>query len=550
MMPRARPRTAREELLALHRKIWEENKRRIDGSTIDDTGELKRYRGAHTRASSSYRELSSFAAMTAAAARANVVYVGDYHTSKQSQKVFLKLAKRLHEAGRAQVIALELLQKKHQPAIDKFLAGQCGEAAFLEAIRFRKNWPFDNWENFRPIFQFARETGTRVVGIDAKIDGRNSLSLRDAFAGEVIAKAIGENPDATVLVLIGDLHIAPSHLPAATDRALGAKRLPRSKPLLVFQNSERIYWKLAAAGLERSAEVVRVAENAFCVMNTPPIILQQTYLNWLEREEDVLDYADARTEFLTLLRRIAGFLGLPLPKEADEVEVYTCGDLSFLDALRARRVFREHEIDEIKRQIRSAESYFIPRSKMVYLANLSTNHAAEEASHYLKILCAPEELPKERSAAFYANALHEAVGFFGSKIINDRRKTPHEEEFRTLLASNEPFGPIARRVARLVLAHKEIEKLARGPRGNENLKKLAPTLALIHKQPVDLFIGVTHALGYILGEKLFYGMVAGKVSKTFIRELYQDPFTRSGRARARYFELVELVRDVAVPERT
>lgn len=534
----------------LHRKIWEENKRRIDDSTIDDTGELKRYRGAHTRACSNYREVSSFTEMAAAASRANVVYVGDYHTSKQSQKVYLKLAKRLHEAGQPVVLALELLQKKHQPAVDRFLAGHTGEAAFLDAIRFRKNWPFDNWENFRPIFQFARESGSRVAGIDAKIDGRDSLSLRDAFSGEVIAKAVTANPGATVLVLIGDLHIAPSHLPAATDRALAARGAARSKPLLVFQNSERIYWRLAAAGLERSAEVVRVSASAYCVMNTPPIILQQTYLNWLEREEDVLDYADARTEFLTLLRRIAGFLGLPLPDEAEEVEVYTCGDLSFLDRLRARRVFREHEIDEIKRQIRSAESYFIPRSKMVYLANLSTNHAAEEASHYLKILCAPEELPKERSAAFYANALHEAVGFFGSKIINDRRKTPHEEEFRKLLASAEPFGPIARRIARLVLAHKEIETLARGPRTNDVLKKLGPTLLLIHKQPVDLFIGVTHALGYILGEKLFYGMVAGKVSKSFLRELYQDPFTRSGRARARYFELVELVRDVAVPERT
>lgn len=546
----SRPGSARVELLALHRRIWEENKRRIDSSTIDDTGELRRYRGAYTRACSTWREVSSFGVMADAASRANVVYVGDYHTSKQSQKVFLKLAKRLHDAGRPVVLALELLQKKQQAAVGRFLAGETGEAAFLEGIRFRKNWPFDNWENFRPIFEFARETGTHVAGIDAKIGGPNSLSLRDAFAGEVIAKAIASNPGATVLVLIGDLHIAPSHLPAAVDRALAAAAEPRSKPVFVYQNSERIYWKLAAAGLERSAEVVRVAGNSFCVMNTPPIILQQTYLNWLEREEDVLDYADARTEFLTLLKRIAGFLRLPLPPEAEEVEVYTCGDLSFLHRLRARRVFREHEIEEIKRQIRSAESYFIPRSKMVYLANLSTNHAAEEASHYLKILCAPEELPTERSAAFYANALHEAVGFFGSKIINDRRKTPHEAEFKRLLASAETFGPIARRVARLVLAHKEIEKLVHGPRSADVLKKLAPTLGLIHKQPVDLFIGVTHALGYMLGEKLFYGMVAGTISKDFIRELYQDPFTRPGRARARYFELLELVRGVAVPERS
>ena len=593
----ARPRrSAREELLALHRRIFEENKRRIDRSTIDDTGELKRYRGAYTRACGSYRSVASFGDVVDAALDADVVYVGDYHTSKQSQKTFLKLAKRIQDAGREVVFALELVQKKHQGAVDRFLAGQLGEAAFLEAIRFRKNWPFDNWENFRPIFALAREAKTRVVGIDAKIGGSESLSLRDAFSGEVIAREIagrgaaGRNgarpPRPVVLVLIGDLHIAPSHLPAAVDRALAARGAPRSKPLLVFQNSERIYWRLAAEELERSAEVVRVDERSFCVMNTPPIILQQTYLNWLEREEDVLDYADARTEFLTLLRRIAGFLELPLPPEAEEVEVYTCGDLSFLHRLRARRVFREHEIDEIKRQILSAESYFIPRGKMVYLANLSTNHAAEEASHYLKVLCAPEELPKERSAAFYANALHEAIGFFGSKIINDRRKTPHEDEFRRLLRTGaDDYGPSARRIARLVLAHKEIEKLLLGARatgvtdklgqrgasaqaerraasdklaqrgasaqaeGRAASEKLRPALAMIHKQPVDLFIGVTHALGYMLGEKLFYGMVEGSISRDFIRELYDDPFTAPGRARARYFELVERVRDIRVPER-
>ena len=536
----------RAELLALHRRIWQENKRRIDSGTQDDTGELARYRGPYTRATSKYREVVTFAKMVDYALGTNrdAIYVGDYHTSKQSQKCYLKLVRRLHEKKQKLVLALELIDSRYQKQIDRFLAGALSESEFLKKIQFEKNWPFGNWENFRPIFDFARETATPILAIDTKIDGADSLTRRDRHAAEILGRSHLSYPkrDRVHVTLIGDLHIAPSHLPNAVDEVilrLGPARTNATGHFCVYQNSEKIYWKLAEQGLERSAEVVQIDDSSFCVMNTPPIILQQTYLNWLERDEEALDYSDARGEFLTLLKRISGFLDVPLPKEAEDVEVYTCGDLSFLDRLRDRRLFAESEIAEIKRQIRSAESYMIPRGKIVYLANLSTNHAAEEASHFLKILCAPEELPKEYVAAFYANALHEAIGFFGSKIINDRRKTPHEAEFEGILKSNDDYGPLARRVAKLVLEHKALER-----------GRIRQNLAAMYSQPVDVFIGVTHALGYMLGEKLFYGMVAGQVRKSRVRDLYFDPFTAPGRARKLYFELLGEVRDVRIPERS
>ena len=96
-----------------------------------------------------------------------------------------------------------------------------------------------------------------------------------------------------------------------------------------------------------------------------------------------------------------------------------------------------------------------------------------------------------------------------------------------------------RLIAKLVLAHKSLER-----------GRIPADLTRIWKQPVDVFIGVTHALGYMLGERLFYGMVAGTVPKALLRDLYFDPFTAPGRARARYFELIEVVRDVRIPERT
>jgi hypothetical protein len=93
------------------------------------------------------------------------------------------------------------------------------------------------------------------------------------------------------------------------------------------------------------------------------------------------------------------------------VEVYTCGDLSFLERLETDPDFTRKEVRRIKKQILASESYYIPQQKIAYLASLSLNHAAEEASHFIRNLCAGNEFPREPADAFYANALHEAVGF-------------------------------------------------------------------------------------------------------------------------------------------
>lgn len=532
---RRRKVTPREELLALHRRIFRENKRRIDRGAHDETGELPRYRAAYTRASSTYVSVSDIETLTAAACDADVIYVGDFHTCKQAQRTYLELLKRISEK-RPVVAAMEIIPSRHQLVLDAWLRGALDEDELLDGVRFHQHWPFDNFPNFRPIFEHCRDHQIPMMGIDVRLSGPRSLRERDRHAANIIADVRARHPDAVVLVLIGDLHISPSHLPRSVNEALN-ERGQSARRLIVYQNSEQIYWKLALDELEQRVDVVRVDDDAFCVMNTPPIILQQTYLNWLEREEDTIDFHDAQSEFITLLHRIAEFLEIALPPHAEDVEVFTCGELSFLERLREDRLFSEEELGEIKRQVRSCESYFIPRVPLVYLANLSTNHAAEEAAHYVKHLCAAARLPDDTAGAFYANALHEAMGFFGSKIINHRRGAPLEEDFRRLLLMGDEFGPLERRIAMLVLLHKDME---RGDR--------PPDFDKIYSLSGEAWIGVTHALGYMLGEQLYYGMISDLVPKELIRDLFYDPFTATDRARSKYFELIRLLAPVRVPE--
>src|SRR5262249_21317256 len=95
--------------------------------------------------------------------------------------------------------------------------------------------------------------------------------------------------------------------------------------------------------------------------------------------------------------------------------------------------FSPQEKKVVRRQVELSESYYIPKHKWVYLANVSLNHAAEEASHFIRHLVAGDEFPRNPEDAFYANVLHEGIGFFGSKIINQKRKCMRVEDFKSLI---------------------------------------------------------------------------------------------------------------------
>ena len=425
----------------------------------------------------------------------------------------------------------------------EILAGRLTDEAFREKIQFKKYWYFDLWENFKPIFEFARFHHLPLFGIERSLETDATLDKRDRWSAEIIASLIEEDPSRKLIIFAGDLHIAPEHLPKEVAKKLKTRGF-RKKELIVYQNSESIYWELAEDEVEEMVEIVKIGDREFCVINTPPIIWQQSYLNWLEHEEGSIDYADAKHSFVELLRQVADFLTIPLSQEMEEeVEVFTCGDLSFLKKLSEDGDFSKREIQRIKKQILNSESYCIPQKRYVYLANLSINHASEEAAHYLKFLCSGAEEPRDPVDAFYANAIHEALGFFGSKIINHKRKCFHEKEYLGLINYLQSNKVPQRReleveIALLILKHKELDK-----------KGIPIHSQKYFKARHELFFGVTHGLGYMLGDRLYYAFLAEKITKEEVRDLFCDPMKGEGGPFEIYKRLLRKVRGVKIPKR-
>lgn len=531
--------TPHEELLKIQKKIFRRNDEFIRSQALVQERGFEAYERRYKRQVHSYDKVSDIQELLAEIQKADLIYLGDYHTNPQSQRMLLRLLKLLDEKEVPVSVGLELVQKKHQKILDDFLAERISEEQFLRKIEFQRYWYFDLWQNFKPIFDFSRYHKIPVYSVEWSLAGNISLIERDDRNATLIAQILKQRPDRKLIVFVGDLHIAPPHLPEKVQKQADQK----IRSLILYQNSESIYWKLAEKGLETKTEIVRVDERSFCLMNTPPIVWQQSYLHWLEQEEGEIDYADAKHSFLELLNQISQFLEIPPQKGAEEVEVFTCGDSSFLRRLAEDPNFPRRELRRIKKQILASESYCIPEKKMVYLANLSLNHAAEEASHYLKALCSGLEFPRDPVDAFYANVMNEAVGFFGSKIINHKRKCFHEAEYHGLVTflRNRP-GLKGREkeleMALLILDHKKLEKRGSSIR--------AKRFFITHP---DLFFGVTHGLGYILGDKLTYALLEGKVSKEEIRALYFDPMKGEGEPFQLYMKSLKKVRGVKIPRR-
>ncbi len=530
----------RTELIQLQKRIFKKNQKIIQDSILISEPGFSKYEKNYLRHVQSFEKPAEVRDLKQQLAKAEWIYLGDYHTNRQSQRSLLRILKMLIGETDQFVICLEFLHKRHQTLVEKFLQLKLTLAGFLKGINLKKNFYFDLWENFEPIFDFARYYQVDVYGIESAPFGAG-LKRRDEAMAKTLADISEKHPGYKKIIFVGDLHIAPENLPARVKKQVGnGKEL---NELYIYQNSEKIYFDLAKDHLEDKVEVVRIDDKSFCLLNTPPIVWQQSYLNWLENEEGEIDYQDPKHSFLDLADQIAKFLGIKLPKEKEDVEVFTCGDFSFLERLQDDPGLSREEKKNIRSQVELSESYYFPKYKWVYLANVSLNHAAEEASHFIRHLMAGDEFPRSSQDAFYANVLHEALGFFGSKIINSKRKCTRVNDFKSMMEYFKKTTVPRGRSFEFEIALMVVQIQKREEKG----KPIANPNHLVKNH--ELFFGVSHALGYILGELLYHAMIQEKISKKALRDLFYNPFSKEGEPFQVYKTLVKKFKMIKLPHR-
>ncbi|MBI1851675.1 MAG: ChaN family lipoprotein [Planctomycetes bacterium] len=521
--------SSRVALIRIQRRCVRALKREIASRQGRQTPSFVRYAREYQRDFRRIRRAVSRDDIARRVDKAGIIYVGDFHTLKLSQLTAIQMMKEVLRSGRRPTLLLEMIRAQDQGALDAFLELRIFEEEFLRRIRYERSWGFD-WNHYKNLFYFAMAHRIPVIGFDdERRGGPGSLRRRDAFGARRIASIRAETPDATLVVLCGDLHVASAHLPQAVDEELARLRL-RARRVIVHQNNESIYWRLAERGMAEDVRAVELDRDVFCLINSTPLVVYQSYLDWTERSIGIappatLDFRDdePRIDGEAHVRRMLGILAdfLGIPRDGlDDFTVYDGTELDFFDVLRDRHGFAARDLSRLERELLAARSSYIPKGNVLYLATPSVNHTAEAVSQLVHARCSgDDDGPRDVRGEFYFRIVRQTLGFLGSKIVNPKRVARDIRHYRAIarvpLAPDAP--PSERESWRVACTVAEHERVVAAHRRKGVVP--SPRSAPFGSRRERLREAAT-AIGQDLGERIYQAIVSERVRRQEARALY------------------------------
>lgn len=341
-MSKAEKATDRERLFKLQKRIFHLLKAEADSLLGQMPEPIRRYeRTFHrdfTRLSTGGVSQVTSAELIQAIRSADVTFISDFHAFRQSQRTAIRVLRRVVLPGENWLIGLEMISSKLQGALDAFQAGKLSLEDFHEMIQYRETWGFP-WENYAPIFDWAREHQIRLIALnkprqpdpDPSTKETSELHLRDEWAARIITKQFlsaksDSDSDLKMIVIYGELHVANSHLPRQLTQI--SKKFLRAplQAVVLHQNHDRLYWDLAKDQRDSHADIFRLKKNAFCIFSGTPWTKLQSLISWAEGapdshhpidSDDDEGLVESETDYLSLMRQysdtIAEFITIPPP---------------------------------------------------------------------------------------------------------------------------------------------------------------------------------------------------------------------------------------------
>jgi Haem-binding uptake, Tiki superfamily, ChaN len=232
-------------------------------------------------------------------AAADILFLGDYHALAASQHFAAQMVEQL-AARRPVVLGVEAVLSRDQQILEAWWRREIGEEELRKRVRFDREWGYD-WDPFFAVLMAAREHAEGIYGLDCmpRHDMRRIRS-RDRHAAGKICEMRARHPQTALVLLFGESHMAPEHLPR-----LVKQEVPAERTLTVLQNVDALYWQAVGEG----AEAVNVGPDAICVFNSSPLEKYESYRLCLEKwhSDDAPDFAPAIYNLILSLARTLGF---------------------------------------------------------------------------------------------------------------------------------------------------------------------------------------------------------------------------------------------------
>jgi heme-binding uptake protein ChaN (Tiki superfamily) len=380
---------------------------------------------------------------------ADIVLVGDYHALGTCQRYAASVVEQLALMSRRVVLGVETIFARDQHILDEWWRREIDESELRERIRFDLDWGYE-WAPFHELLVAARDHGEGLYGLDCMPrEDLRKIGARDRHAAAKLAEIRDQHPNAAIVVLFGESHLAPTHLPQAL-----REELPGASSLTVLQNVDALYWH--AAGERRDkVEAVRVSDDVLCVFNATPLEKYESYRLFLDRWGHFDGNPDFAPTFYNLINSLAAFLEINRysPRNGTQPrylvdllpEVHGHSSDATFHRLLARHSFGQDERESMLQRIEERGSVYLPQINAFYVREFQMASAAEDATRFLHQAC--QGLPQRGNGhgasgngtpasgsmdCFYARVIEHAVAHFGSCVLCPSRPVEHSEDEFTL----------------------------------------------------------------------------------------------------------------------
>ena len=386
----------------------------------------RKYLKDYAQAFRSYERVLDSSELEARIARADSILVGDYHALPACQHFAANLVRnRASIKDRPVILAVETVFSRDQHILDEWRRREIGESELRERIRFDLDWGYD-WNPFYDLISSAREDADGLYGLDCMPrEDLRKISARDRHAAYKIAEIRQQHPEAVIIALIGESHLAPAHLPALVHEQLKGEDV-----LTILQNVDALYWP--ASDEPQPARAVSINNDTICVFNSTPIEKYESYRLCLDRwskEDEVEDCAPA---IYSLIDELLRFLDINRHSPTNGTQPRFLIDLlpevrrpsnQELRRVLSRVGFTAHETKTVMVKLKDRGCLYLPQLNTLIIREFQIRHAAEEAARFIHHACRGLPLkphtkfPGQPNDDVYAERIEDALAYLGSQIL-------------------------------------------------------------------------------------------------------------------------------------
>src|ERR1700722_10312537 len=362
-----------------------------------DSSGRRQYLRDYNNAFRSYESVIDSQELMTTVKAADVILIGDYHALPSAQRFAASLLEQRAQPGdRPVVLGLETIFSRHQHILDEWWRREIDEEELRQRIRFDLDWGYE-WTPFYELLVTAREHADAVYALDCMPrEDLRKIGARDRHAVHKIAEVRQRHPRAVIMVLFGESHLAPGHLPRALER-----EMPESQILTVLQNIDALYWRAAGERADK-VDAVRVNDDVMCVFNSTPLEKYESYRLFLDQWSRSDEGPDFAPTIYNLIDSLASFLEINRysPHNGTQpkflVDQLPEGHGKSSDAtvrrLLSRKGISGQQLESMRANVEERGSAYFPELNAVCIREFQLVNAAEDAARFLHHAC--QGLPK------------------------------------------------------------------------------------------------------------------------------------------------------------